>query len=417
MIYIPFIYFSCLALWTYTRRHVVDMATICSLMFALSGFFSILVDADNLRYWDSVYYEITPTAAATYCGLLTLCILPMTRCDVMRHVHLQPMRRVKLLKWLAVYAMVWFLSSFVLGWDDMMRVLTGDMRAMKTAAYHGMSNETWMQNLPAFVRYAVFDPPNVLFSSHWTLLFVGLYSMMSPRLPFRYSCCFLIASLWGPVNAIIGLDRAAVSYWIMAAGVLWWIFRRHLPAGRLYKVNIIGMVALGLVVAYLAAMTIQRFGGSEHHQGSEGSMIVYLGQPYINFCCFFDTYRLPFQHFGILFPMTSWWVFNLPSGGVPIQMMMTELSGMRTGVFYTFIGHIMIGIGQSWAVGVTLAYALVSWLTMRSLGRKKSKSALTVYLFFFISSVVLLGPFAHFYAGGSRLISAVLMYFLVKRLQ
>lgn len=65
MIYIPFIYFSCLALWTYTRRHVVDMATICSLMFAVSGFFSILVDADNLRYWDSVYYEITPTAAAS----------------------------------------------------------------------------------------------------------------------------------------------------------------------------------------------------------------------------------------------------------------------------------------------------------------------------------------------------------------
>ena len=164
-------------------------------------------------------------------------------------------------------------------------------------------------------------------------------------------------------------------------------------------------------------MTISRFGERDSGGGALGSLISYFGQSYINFCYFFDKYDLPYHHFGIVFPFTSQYIFGVPSGGVTIQEEMTWLSHKETGVFFTFIGQMIIGIGQFWAIIMTMAYSFFSFKTLGNINRKNEVDIMSLYLYFAFASVVLLGIFGHYYASPARTFSLVAMYFVMRILR
>ena len=227
----------------------------------------------------------------------------------------------------------------------------------------------------------------------------------------------MIASLSGPYNGILGVDRSSSAYWIISAVTLFILIRNQLPSSIKRQLSVLGLVAFVGVIAYLAAMTIARFGERDSNGGALGSLISYLGQSYINFCYFFDKYDLPYHHFGIVFPFSSQYIFGVPSGGVTIQQEMTWLSNKHTGVFYTFIGQMIIGIGQFWAIIMTLVYSFFSFKTLGNINRKKELDIVSLYLYFAFASVVLLGIFVHYYAGPAKTFSLVAMYFVMRILR
>ena len=290
------------------------------------------------------------------------------------------------------------------------------MAEIRNDLYKGIAGNSWMLSLPGPVRF-VFAVINMLFGCPWVLIFLGFYSMIGNRVPLLYSYFFLIASLSGPYNGILGVDRSSSAYWIMSAVTLFVLFRNQLPSKVKKQLSVLGLVALVGVIAYLAAMTIARFGERDSNGGALGSLISYFGQSYINFCHFFDEYDLPYHHFGIVFPFTSEYIFGVPSGGVTIQKEMTWLSHKETGVFYTFIGQMIIGIGQFWAIIMTLVYSFFSFKTLGNINRRKKIDIMSLYLYFAFASVVLLGIFTHYYAGPAKSFSLVAMYFVMRILR
>lgn len=415
MTFIPLVYFSFLSLFLYKRHKQFDMAAIISMIFAISGLFSVLIDFNGLRSIETENYEISIIPAVLYCLLLTICIIPISNCNVINKVQITPVRNVKLIKILAIIALIWFLLSVRFGWNIFRFVLMSDMAEIRHDAYAGF-HLTWMDGLPWPIRI-VFSFFNMLFGCPWILLFLGLYSTIGNRVPLFYSYCFLIASLSGPFNGIIWADRSATAYWIMAAGALYLLFRKQIPSKVKKQLFVLGMFVLGGLIAYLVAMTTSRFGERLSEGGSMGSLISYFGQSYINFCYFFDRYNLPHHHFGVVFPFISEYVFGIPSGGVVIQEQMTGLSNMSTGVFYTFIGHIMVGTGQLWAVMMTLLYAIMSGITLGRVSRGNNVDIQTVYLYFGFVSVILLGLFGHYYASASKTFSLFAMYLVIRMLR
>ena len=304
-----------------------------------------------------------------------------------------------------------------LSWDRFLFILmSGDLAEIRGDLYKGITEDSWMVSLPGPVRF-VFALINMLFGCPWVLIFLGFYSMIGNRVPLLYSYFFLIASLSGPYNGILGVDRSSSAYWIMSAVTLFVLFRNQLPSKVKKQLSVLGLVALVGVIAYLAAMTIARFGERDSNGGALGSLISYFGQSYINFCYFFDEYDLPYHHFGIVFPFTSEYIFGVPSGGVNIQQEMTWLSHKETGVFYTFIGQMIIGIGQFWAIIMTMAYSFFSFKTLGNINRRKKIDIMSLYLYFAFASVVLLGIFTHYYAGPAKSFSLVAMYFVMRILR
>lgn len=417
MTFIPLVYFGCLSFFLYKRHNQIDIAIIVSLVFAVSGLFSVLIDINGYRSYDTYNYEISILPAALYCILLTLCILPLAKCNVINRIQIEPVRNVKLIKLLSVVSIIWFLLTVFFSWDRFLFILmSGDMSEIRNDLYKGISEDSWMLSLPGPIRF-VFVLINMLFGCPWVLIFLGFYSMIGNRVPLLYSYFFLIASLSGPYNGILGVDRSSSAYWIMSAVTLYILFRKQLSSRINKQISILGLLALLGVIAYLAAMTISRFGERDSSGGTIESLISYFGQPFINFCYFFDEYDLPYHHFGIVFPFTSQCIFGVPSGGVTIQQEMTWLSHMETGVFYTFIGQMIIGIGQFWAIIMTLVYSFLSFRTLGNINRRREINILSLYLYYAFASVVLLGIFGHYYAGPSKTFSLVAMYFVMRFLR
>lgn len=417
MTFIPLVYFGCLSFFLYKRHKQIDIAIIVSLVFAVSGLFSVLIDINGYRSYDTYNYDISIVPAALYCILLTLCILPLAKCNIINGIQIEPVRNVKLIKLLSVVSIIWFLLTVFFSWDRFLFILmSGDMAEIRGDLYKGITEDSWMLSLPGPVRF-IFSFLNLLFGCPWILLFLGFYSMIGNRIPLPYSYFFLIASLSGPYNGILGVDRSSSAYWIMSAVTLYILFRNQLPSNIKKQLSVLGLVAFVGVIAYLAAMTIARFGERDSSGGALGSLISYFGQSYINFCYFFDEYDLPHHHFGIVFPFTSQYIFDIPSGGVTIQQEMTWLSHKETGVFYTFIGQMIIGIGQFWAIIMTLVYSFFSFKTMGNISRRKGIDIMSLYLYFAFASVVLLGIFVHYYASPSKTFSLVAMYFVMRILR
>ena len=420
MITIPFIYFTFLSFILYRKHKSIDLAVLVSLMFAVSGFISILLDVQDQEKIENIgtyCHDISLLPALSYCFLLTICIIPISKINI-DCIKLQPIRNVSLCKILAVVVIVWFLSSTIMARNDLARALIVDnMVDNRADLYAGIEVNTRMSFLPMPIKM-IYALLNYIFSSPWVLLFLGFYSLVASHVQLKYSICFLIASLNGPIDGIIGADRSQVAYWIIAFIFIYRLFYWHIPNKIKKNINVFTVILLSALVCYLAAMTFSRFDDRLDSGGVMGSLVAYLGQSYINFCYFFDNYQLPYHHWGIIFPFTSEYIFGVPAGGVLIQTEMSFLSKMFTGVFYTFIGHIMVGLGQFWAVFITLIYALITNISLSKFNYRRTTITIqNVYLGFAMVSVVALGLFGHYYAGVGKLFSVIVCYFLVKKLR
>ena len=203
MTYIPLVYFGCLSFILYQRHKQIDIATIVSLIFAVSGLFSVLIDINGYRSYETYNYDISIVPAALYCILLTLCILPLGKCNIFNRVQIEPVRNVNLMKLLSVVSIIWFLLTVFFSWDRFLFILmSGDMAEIRDDLYKGITEDSWMLSLPGPVRI-VFALFNMLFGCPWVLIFLGFYSMIGNRVPLLYSYFFLIASLSGPYLSLI----------------------------------------------------------------------------------------------------------------------------------------------------------------------------------------------------------------------
>lgn len=186
------------------------------------------------------------------------------------------------------------------------------------------------------------------------------------------------------------------------------------------KLLTFAMVVVGALVAYLAVMTIARFGDRDYGSditGTQGGLISYLGQSYINFCVYFDKFEPPFSHFGIIFPFTYQFILGIPSGGVVIQQLMRELTGFETGVFYTFIGHIIVGAGKTVAIIFCMVYTLISLIVTSRLTRHRAVAADQMYLYFALASVMYLGLFGYYYSSSGTTFGLVAVYILLRMMK
>lgn len=412
MIYIPSILFSILAFIIYKKSKSINLAVWLSIVYAISGVFSILIDNKNLYSFETKSYQISLEASLIYMVILSFTIYAISSFNLPDIIKMKSIKRIRLFKFCSIFVFIWFITSFILGFNDMISVyLSDEMFEIKKSVYEGTKGPSWMLSLPPLVRlfYAIF---NILFSCTWALIYIGIYSLTLENMSFKYGIMWLIASLSGPVSGIIGADRSQTAYWVLSLLMciipMWKCLSNN--AKKRISVLLFGMFIFFSI--YIINMTISRF-SDRYAGGAFDSVISYLGQSYINFCYFFDNYKLPYEHWGILFPFISIYIFGIPAGGVPIQEEMSLLSGKFTGVFYTYIGHWMIALGQYWAIFISVLYIILIKIVSRKFNYKTLYMD-DLYRYLFVVSLIFLGLFTYYYAGVGRLVSAVFLYCFIK---
>lgn len=409
MIFVPAIYFSVLSLLIYLKKKYIDLSILASMMYAISGFLSILIDYNDLRSYDTSDYEITFSACFTYCLLLTLCILPISLYNS-KKTKLGSLPQFNLLKVVSVISLIWFISTFVFSFSFLLKILTGDMAMARAAAYEG-ELVPWMSILPEGIRlfFALF---NILFSCFWILMFLSFYLFQFEHIPKKYPFFFFISSLSSPLNGVLGADRSAAAYWMISLIVCFIIFRENIPLKVKRKLYYFVFVIILLLIVYLTLMTVSRFGDGSN--AAFDSLITYLGQSYINFCFFFDNYKVPYQNWAFLFPFTYYYILDLPAGTVSVITEMSILTGYNSNIFPTFMGQLIIALGQFTALLFVIFYILIFNCRMFKIRKKKNFNVLNLYEYIFFSSIVFLGPFVYYYSNVGILISVIFFYFILK---
>ena len=114
---------------------------------------------------------------------------------------------------------------------------------------------------------------------------------------------------------------------------------------------------------YFLLVTESRFGEGE---GSENSLIVYSGQTYPNFCKFYHHYSFKEVTFDRVFPITTKYVFGHDFNTTTYREKEESRIGMKTGIFFTFLGDAMMDFGLIGMIIYTLLFAMLARRSLKS---------------------------------------------------
>ena len=188
------------------------------------------------------------------------------------------------------------------------------------------------------------------------IIFFYLYTFTNTRK--KTLIIIFIASLSAPYYGIVSGGRTQMIYWLLSLGFNISLFYTYLDHNkrRLLTKNL--TIIVGSIFLYLAAATIARFANSDW--GTENSLLIYIGQPYLNFGYFVDNYP-PNINISLerIFPLTNSFIngdFDLEK----YRDLVYSRSGMDIGIFYTFLGDFFVDIGVKGIYIYSIIYFIVA---------------------------------------------------------
>lgn len=413
MVFIPTIYFILLTLFFLKKQRSFGIASFLSSLYALSAFFSILIDRFNY-YGEGGVIEnqqgISLVATVVYCFLLTLTIYPFSKLDFHNIVTIT-LRKPLLFDGVCYFFFAVFLLTLFFLYDTMHEVLSGDLAETRNLVYaddtyNPMDGKTGIWRIIAFV--------------------VNIFQYFSPLLLvfWFYSICFLSKS--GLFNGLLLLSTTSqLLYAIRIAGRSDFLFYMLMFAFcfLLFKPFVRGKVkrrflfyvlpVLCLAFVYVGMVTISRFGDRESN--AMGGLIQYAGQGYLNFCTLFDAYEFQGLYMARLFPMFHHFVLD-EAWGADRQALLERAMGMPFYVFFTFIGTFLVDTGK---MGMFLIVLLYTLFAHKFFGVKKADymDFSQLIVIFLMASIPIFGIFFYrycYYPGGFFLLVSMLLYFCFK---
>ena len=116
------------------------------------------------------------------------------------------------------------------------------------------------------------------------------------------------------------------------------------------------------ILTLFAAVTIARWQESDL---ARDALILYAGEPYLEFNHFFEQFQLQQLHFQRLFPFTHYFILGRDIDLFAYREELYDTSGIYPNVFNTFIGDMMLDIGKIGMCIYTLVFATLSYLALR----------------------------------------------------
>lgn len=411
MYVIPFVYFSALLYRVYKKRKAFDIVCLTIAIYTISSLFTILMSFDDGNFGLPVDYSFSITGVLVYCILLTITILPFFSLSNNAFANLNPLRNDKIIRCVSVLSAVYLFIYSYMSYNDIVNLMSGNIAQYRVDLLNGTLEDNWLQKMNPVIRFP-FALCNMLISCPWILQMLAFFCLIIQRMKKRYVFMLLLGSLTGPVAGALTLDRSRTIYWIISAIVCFYMFKQSMDEKQkrqIYKIaSFFGLILL----SYFVFITISRFG--EIQNGVQGSLISYIGSPFVNFVYLFDRSYLDFYSLHIIFPFTHEYIIKDGFvGSLSIQTYMSDHSNLYYNVFSTFIGQIYLTAGFFYCVLFLLIYSFVTKHIVNRIN-VANNNLLRLYILLALNSVISLGLFNHYYAEASRTFAVVVFYFIIK---
>lgn len=370
--YFTAIYFF-LLLAFYYNKNGFDIACCIISIYLFTSIGAIFLFENDVTF-SNKEPSIVPTLI--YCSMITLVSWPFYKFNSNKVRSLQKLniKVFNILSWIFILS---FVFSFVLFFNDIIyRIKLGD----QIGALRGENVETAQAGLSGPLRLiSTFAVAMCSMSSICIILF--FYSVSFLKKSKKFNALLLTSSAGCIIAGIIGIDRSIMFYWVINFIFIYVLFKQYLSAKIKRIVSVFGIIALCGIGIYMVTMTVSRFG-----DGALDSVYFYMGQNYLYFCWFWDNYEAPVMNFGIFLPVLSHFFIDwgYPVSAVPFGYFVQNHVGYFVNYFYTFMGSIMLYLGQ-WAV---LPYCIIYSIIAKAMISIKKSIGLQNLIILYILALV-----------------------------
>jgi len=182
------------------------------------------------------------------------------------------------------------------------------------------------------------------------------------------------------------------------------------PIAKRFK--FLGYILIAAGIFIISLITFARYENRDY--GATGGFITYFGQPFIHFAYFFDNFECPYPTLEIIFPFT-YNIAGIAQGGVVnIQQMLSDKTGVFTGLFYTYIGQISVTSSNFVATVFCVIYSVASFSICKKI--IKNSSLKSSFLYMLMASVMFLGLFSHYYGFMNKTASALIWFVVISNI-
>ncbi len=395
MHFIPLIYFGGLTYYFWQKHRTFDVATYMSLLYTITSLCCVLMvmggflnaQGGGVLYdgWEPEF-GIIPTIL--YCGLITLTVWPFSfirpeRLETIGNVH-----RYTIYAFTALVVLQGIVMFYLVG-DSITDLLNGDFRYLKEAHYSGDIS-------PADAKMLTMPLPVQLM---YLLSFMTLLALPL----FFYYTCVEQRSLWltvpllafsvSPVlRGMLMADRTEIIHY----GLMFFFcltFFQNFITKRVRNFFLVGSLpVIGVALTYFFAVSASRFENED--EGASGSILEYAGQPYANFCYFYENHNRELYYVEREFPVISYFVFK--SQYTDTKQERSAKEGFHIGVFATHIGSWMLDTGVIGCIFISVLFAILCCLVIYRYDRKEFDVA-EVLMLFALGTVPTFGIFYYRY--------------------
>lgn len=406
MICFPFLYFSCLLIWN-VRKRGFDVYAYIVLIYTVSAFFSIFVDAMNLyAVYDIFDHPRGIIAPITYCGLLTICFEPFKKFNSNKINKISNINGKKY-NYIVYVFFILFIFNILVSITRLHEIIINNLlNSIRNDFYNGETEFVWSRYSGMF-RYFValcslVSPCSVLM----ILFFFINISFLKKSLLFN--CITILGSLSRLIQSIFIADRSGFIHYIIIIGLCFVLVKSHLSRKTLKYIYATGLFVLSILFYYIISVTISRFGGADegNMESVFGSLIYYAGSSYIHFCNFFNVLNIDAPvSLVTLFPLT-YWLLGMP--GYFEQAAIVE-NYYHHGVsnFSTFLGMIMSISGRF----VMLLFVFIYYTICSKIIHRKYKEHISIkklIYFFIVVLIVSNGLFGYYYMSFFSIINVLI---------
>lgn len=368
MIAVPFIYFTLLAVYLIRRNKGIDISAFIIMIYAFSALMSILLDIFDVYAINGVYEKIpiSPVATVTYCALITLAVIPFRRMRSLdlREVDMQKYWLVDLFSWVLI--ITFFITAYNT-FTHLDTILHSNLKDIRDDMYSNVegtkvSGIEWLLALPETL-FSQFSPVALL------LYFVNIAKERKSKL---FNWLLLLASLTPVIKAVLIAGRTQPIYWFLSFMALYILFRPMMEQQQRRKALMPFVVFGGMVGLFVAAVTVARFAMADiaDDTGTFDSLLAYSGQSFVNFNYFFTQYTAHGIHLDRIFPLTNYFIWHPGWNLEDYRDMIWSYSGLNIGVFFTFLGDLLIDLGHFGMVVYVLLFYLLSTYVCRSANKE-----------------------------------------------
>lgn len=370
LIYIPFIYFSCLCGYLIWQHKRIEVTAWMSFLYAVSAFASIYVYHEDLIgiEYGTPLKEVGMVPTFLYCSLLTLTIWPFHKFHSERIKVITPPK-----KWLfyslSGLLIFTFFATLICYFPDLKESLTANsLKEVRDVVYKdkdGIELSGW--------RYAM-AMPETFFSALCMLAIPFLfYSMCFMHNKWWFNILLLIASMTSILKSILIAGRTQSIYWIFVFVACYFFFSQFLKPRLRLVIQIVFLAFGSVVAAFFIAVTASRY--QEIAELAYEMLALYIGQPFVFFCYFWDNFQSDMISFQRLLPFTHQFILGQDIDLDLYRNKVYSQSGLFIGVFFTFLGDLLIDITR---LGMIL-YVFMYHGIARLLLKRKEEDTMPFY--------------------------------------